>query len=152
MKLAHWTAPQLVFIDESGINTKLGERTHGYSTKGKVIRAKVSPGRAENFSLLPALSIDGYFACKLYRGSINAERFTEFIEQEVLPKCKPYPGPRSVIIMDNASIHRAEVLIHPFAMLIEGITSHYRGKKLQARIPSSLFSRLQPHRILFLRY
>jgi len=110
MKLAHWTAPQLVFIDESGINTKLGERTHGYSTKGKVIRAKVSPGRAENFSLLPALSIDGYFACKLYRGSINAERFTEFIEQEVLPKCKPYPGPRSVIIMDNASIHRAEEL------------------------------------------
>ena len=109
--MAEWRAPQLVFLDESGINSKLGERTHGYSKKGKVIRHKVSPGRAENFSLLPALTIDGYIACQLYRGPVNAEHFTDFIQYDVLPKCTPYPGPRSIIVMDNASIHRAEVVI-----------------------------------------
>ena len=75
----------------------------------------MSPGRsekrAENFSLLPGLTIDGYIACKLYRGAVNAERFSDFIQFDVLPKCEPYPGPRSIIVMDNASIHRAEVVI-----------------------------------------
>ena len=109
MKLDSFEAQQLVFIDESGINAKLGQRTHGYSKKGKVIPYKVIPGRAENFSLLPAMSCDGYIACNLYRGAVTGERFETFIKEYVLPQCSPWPGPRSVIVMDNASIHREEV-------------------------------------------
>jgi DDE superfamily endonuclease len=111
MKLAQWRAHQLVFVDEAGINSKLGERSHGYSKKGCVIPHKVTPGRAPNFSLLPAITVDGYIACNLYPGAINAERFEDFIRNDVLPHCNEFPGPRSVIIMDNASIHRGEVLL-----------------------------------------
>jgi len=37
---------------------------------------------------------------------MTADEFHKFIEDDVLPKCNPWPGPRSVIIMDNAKIHR----------------------------------------------
>jgi DDE superfamily endonuclease len=101
----------MVFIDESGINSKLGERKWGYAPKGQVIPHKVTGQRAKNFSLLPAMTVDGYIACNLYRGSVDENRFINFIQHDVLPLCTPFPGPRSVIVMDNASIHRGEVCL-----------------------------------------
>ena len=60
---------------------------------------------AKNFSLLPAMSIDRYIACNLCRGAVDRERFEEFIRNDVLPRCTPFLGPRSVLVMDNAAIH-----------------------------------------------
>ena len=51
------------------------------------------------------MTVDGYLACNIYRGSVTSERFKEFVETDVLPLCTPFPGPRSIIIMDNAAIH-----------------------------------------------
>jgi hypothetical protein len=111
----------LVFIDESGINSKLGERSYGRAPKGRRIHHKVTTQKSRNFSLLPALSMDGYLACNLYRGSIDAERFETFIRDDVLPHCTPYPGPRSVIVMDNASIHHGEVWFN-FKIVLKSLT------------------------------
>lgn len=116
-KLGDWHAFQLVFIDESGINSKLGERSYGYSKRGQVIRHKVTAKRSHNLSLLPALSLDGYFACNLYKGAVDAERFENFIRDKVLPFCTKYPGPRSIIVMDNASIHRGEVFCNGIKLI-----------------------------------
>jgi len=77
------------------------------------LRAPVKSGRAENLSLLPAFSIDGYIAMAVYRGGVNAELYEEFVRSQVLPKCTPWPGPRSVIVMDNCKIHHETV----FSML-----------------------------------
>jgi len=110
-KLASWRANQLVFLDESGINSKLGERDNGWGKKGERVRCKVRRQRACNLSLLPALTMDGYLAFNIYQGSVNAERFYDFIEQDVLPHCNPYPGPRSILVFDNASVHRGEVIL-----------------------------------------
>jgi hypothetical protein len=91
------------------INTKQGQPTHGYAKKGTRIRYKVASQKAENLSLLPALSVNGYIACNIYKGGVNAEMYEEFIRDFVPPKCNPWPGPCSEIIMDNAKIHRSEV-------------------------------------------
>jgi len=82
----------------------------GWGEKGKRVPLKVGRQKSRHLSLLPALSVDGYIACELYDGAVDAERFADFIENKVLPKCNPFPGPRSVLIFDNASIHRGPVM------------------------------------------
>jgi len=120
--LANWTAPQLVFLDESGITTKVGQPTYGYGLKGQPIAYPVKTYRAENLSVLPAFTVDGYIACNVYEGGVNKEMFYDFIEHDVLPKCGQYPGAKSIIIMDNAKIHRNEVLILPNCTIANIIT------------------------------
>ncbi len=108
-KLSEWNAAQLIFIDETGLNRACGYRTRGRATKGQRIRLAQPARMRENYSILPALSMDGYIACKAYKGGVNQKTFNAFIRDDVLPFCTPFPGPNSVIIMDNASIHRSKV-------------------------------------------
>jgi hypothetical protein len=117
VKLSQWRGDQLIFIDESGINSKLGERSRGWGPKGKPVPFKVVTQKAENLSLLPAFTIDGYMTCSIFRGAINAEIFEDFIEYDVLPYCNPFPGPKSIIVMDNAGIHVPEVSLFGIKML-----------------------------------
>ena len=70
----------------------------------------MAAGRRENYSVLPALTLDGYIACNVYEGGVNQRTFDAFIRDDLLSKCNAFPGPRSVIIMDNATIHRNEVI------------------------------------------
>ncbi|KIK76653.1 hypothetical protein PAXRUDRAFT_103740, partial [Paxillus rubicundulus Ve08.2h10] len=57
------------------------------------------------YSVLPALCMDGIIALDIFEGSVNKERFLTFVHQQLAPKLTPYPGPRSVVVLDNASIH-----------------------------------------------
>lgn len=105
LKSAGWRAEQLIFLDESGVNSKTGERTRGWGKKGEVVRYKVPAAKGENFSVLPAMTVDGYIVCKVYQGSVNSVTFKAFVTEDLLPLCNPWPGRRSVIVMDNAAIH-----------------------------------------------
>lgn len=40
----------------------------------------------------------------IYQGSYNTERFNEFVEHHVLPKCEPG---YTVLVIDNCNIHRS---------------------------------------------
>lgn len=42
----------------------------------------------------------------IYQGAINADLFLEFLQEKVLPNCEAFPGKQSVLIIDNASIHK----------------------------------------------
>jgi len=66
--------------------------------------------RSEQWSILPALSLKGYIDHIIFQGAFISELFKAFIEHKVLPNCTPYPGPRSIIILDNASIHKLKRL------------------------------------------
>ena len=41
----------------------------------------------------------------MHQGSIDDVRLEWFLKHKVLPRCNPFPGPKSVIIMDNCSTH-----------------------------------------------
>jgi hypothetical protein len=110
-KLSQWKAEELVFLDESGFNWKMGRRTWGRAPKGTAVRMKVKTGKADNLSLLPAMTIDGYIACNVYRGGVSKVEFMEFLEHNLLPKCKPAEKKQYIIIMDNCKIHHGQV--HP---------------------------------------
>jgi len=63
-----------------------------------------------SYSLLPALSLDGILCLDIIEGSFNAARFAQFIDG-LLCVMNPYPGPNSVIVMDNCSIHKDRTII-----------------------------------------
>ena len=48
-------------------------------------------------------------SCKILEQSMLTGVYS-FIVNQRLPSCNPYPGPRSVIIMDNAKFHLSEKL------------------------------------------
>jgi len=77
-----------------------------WSPRGLACDALRPTKHSEWWSVLPALTIEDYLDYIVFQGSITADLFVEFVEERVLPCCNPYPGPRSVLILDNASIHK----------------------------------------------
>jgi len=55
-------------------------------------------------------TLDGYEGWEVIHGSFNRELFNLFIKNYIIPRTNPFPGRRSVLIMDNCKIHRNEVL------------------------------------------
>lgn len=57
--------------------------------------------------------MEGYITAKTFEGTCTAAIFEDFIIDQLLPLCNPYPNARSVIVLDNASVHhsRKEFLI-----------------------------------------
>jgi len=44
------------------------------------------------------------------KGSFDSVMFFFFISDVLLPRCNPFPGKNSVIVMDNCQIHRHELI------------------------------------------
>ena len=59
------------------------------------------------YSVLPALGLEGVIWLKIMEGSFTVELFTDFIEG-LLAQMNDFPGPQSVIVMDNCCIHKGE--------------------------------------------
>jgi len=59
------------------------------------------------YSILPALSLDGIIALEVLDKPFKADTFQQFIEG-LLEQMNPWPQRKSVIVMDNASIHKSE--------------------------------------------
>ena len=53
------------------------------------------------------MSTEGVLACKIVEGGVNAQTFDTFLSIDLAPNLLGL-NPRSVIIMDNASIHHVE--------------------------------------------
>ncbi|TFK23478.1 hypothetical protein FA15DRAFT_558789, partial [Coprinopsis marcescibilis] len=60
------------------------------------------------FSILPALTWEGMITLDIFEGSVNKERFINYIRKDVAPLLNPFPGPRSVVVLDNCAIHHDE--------------------------------------------
>ncbi|KAF5356734.1 hypothetical protein D9757_005211 [Collybiopsis confluens] len=95
----------MVWLDESGIERNGHQRTNGWGVLGSACTRRAIWLRGERFSVLPALTKDGIVALEIFKGTVNREMFVDFLKEHLAPTLTPYPGPRSVVILDNASIH-----------------------------------------------
>ncbi|ODQ54085.1 hypothetical protein SAICODRAFT_54854, partial [Saitoella complicata NRRL Y-17804] len=91
IEMADYTQEQLVFLDKSAVDERTGSRKFGYSPTGtRALQERVFGHSTQD--LLPI-----------------ADRFAEFIEEDLLPIVGPFPGPfpgpNSVIVLDNCCIH-----------------------------------------------
>ena len=113
VRLSEWQPNQLMFLDESACNERTGDRKYGWAPVGSVAHCTELLKYTEKWSILPLYTVNGYVAWDLIKGSWNHHSFNEFVEREVLPRTNPFPGDRSVLIMDNCAIHRDEApLMH----------------------------------------
>jgi transposase len=101
---------QVICLDESACNERTGDRKYGWAPINTPANVQYSAKRSERWSVLPAMDVNGYVDHMVFQGAITAELMEEFVANKVLPHCSPWPGPRSVIVLDNASIHRSATL------------------------------------------
>lgn len=103
--MGEYTAEQLVFVDESGLDRRDGVRRTGWSPKGVQPTATAPLEQGLRFYLLPTLTTDSILDLLVYQGSTDREGFLLWLEAKLLPKMQPYPAKHSVLVMDNASWH-----------------------------------------------
>jgi len=109
VRLTDWTHDQLMYIDESAANERSLDRKYGWSPKGVPARIVSSAKRSKKWSILPVYTYEGFVAWETIHSSYNFELFVNFLQHKVIPLTNPYPGPQSVLIMDNARIHHHAV-------------------------------------------
>jgi hypothetical protein len=65
--------------------------------------------RLLRYSMLPALSLDSILHLDVLDWSYTSKLFNEFVNG-LLDNMNPFPAQNSVLVMDNASIHKSLVL------------------------------------------
>lgn len=105
---AHWhqrlkaEAPtRLVFVDESGANTKM-TRWYGRSPSGQRLVAAVPYGHYETSTLIAAICLQGPRAPWLFEGAMNGEMFLAWVRQGLAPTLDE----NDLVIMDNLATHK----------------------------------------------
>lgn len=95
------TLDRLVFIDEFGASTQM-QRTHGRAPKGQRVVSKVPHGHWKMISTIAALTTRGMTACASFDGATDAELFTLFVREALVPTLTP----GQVVVLDNLAAHK----------------------------------------------
>jgi hypothetical protein len=75
----NYTAEQLIFIDESAKDERTLTRLYGYSPINTRAKKSVVFIRGKRYTILPALSLEGFIAVDIMEGSCDKERFQTFV-------------------------------------------------------------------------
>jgi transposase len=96
---------RLVFLDESGIDTRL-TRAYGRAARGRRALGKVPRGRWERLTVIGALALDGVVAGMSVAAATGTAVFLAFVEQALIPALRGRPD--AIVVMDNLAAHKAE--------------------------------------------
>ena len=102
-----------LWIDETGCDRRNSLRNYGYGIRGHTAQNFSLKFRGKRYSALSVLSREGIEDTYIVEGTVDGEIFMEFLQKQVLPILLPFDGhnPRSVVIMDNASIHHVDAIV-----------------------------------------
>lgn len=95
------SARRLVFLDETGVNTKMS-RLYGRSPRGQRCVCAVPHGHWVNYTVLSALRYNRLCAARVIKGAMNAESFSEWVRR-VLLRCLRRGD---TVVCDNLSAHK----------------------------------------------
>lgn len=102
----------LIFIDETGSNRRNTVRKFGYSLQGMTPVSHKFTVYGKRLSAIGILTYRGIEDIYIAEGNVNSDIFLDFIVRCLIPLLLPFDGdnPRSVVIIDNASIHHVEMV------------------------------------------
>ena len=92
---------RLVFIDETGANTKMA-RLYGRSPRGERCRAAVPHGHWKTTTFTAGLRSNGIVAPLVLDGAMDGEAFQAYVEQMLAPELRE----GDVVVMDNLPAHK----------------------------------------------
>jgi transposase len=98
---------RLVFLDESGIDTRM-TRSRARAPRGQRAVGKVPHGRWERLTVIGALALDGVVACMSVAAATGTAVFLAFTEQVLVPAMRGRPD--AIVVMDNLAAHKAEMV------------------------------------------
>jgi transposase len=92
---------RLIFIDESGLSTKMA-RLRGWAPRGKRCRAAVPHSHWNTTTFVAGLTLSGMCAPMLLNGAMDGEAFLSWCEQMLVPLLRP----DDIVVMDNLPAHK----------------------------------------------
>lgn len=92
---------KLIFIDESGLNTKMA-RLRGRCRRGERLRASIPHGHWRTTTFVAGLRLGGLDAPMLIDGPMNGAAFLAYVRQVLVPTLRP----GDVVVMDNLGCHK----------------------------------------------
>ena len=128
-----------MFIDETGLNTKLA-RIHGRCPIGQRCLSAVPHGHWQSSTFLAALRHESIDAPFLVEGSVDAEVFTVYLEQVL----SPHLHEGDTLILDNLSTHKIQAVARILSP--QGVTVRYLPPYSPDLNPIELaFAKLKAH-------
>jgi transposase len=104
-ELAKVDPRHLVFLDESGVDTRL-TRSCARAAPGQRAVGKVPGGHWERLTVIGALGRDGVVASMSIAAATSGAVFLAFVEQVLVPALRYRPN--AIVVMDNLSAHKGE--------------------------------------------
>ena len=98
---------RLVFLDETGIDTRL-TRAYGRAPRGRRVTGRVPWGSWERLTVTGALALEGVIAGMSIPAATGTAVFLAFVEQVLVPALQERPG--AIVVMDNLAAHKAEAV------------------------------------------
>jgi len=93
----------LVFIDETGLNTKMA-RLYGRSPVGQRCADAVPHGHWHTSTFIAALRYESIGAPFLIEGAVDADVFTAYLQHVLCPELRE----GDIVILDNLSTHKIQ--------------------------------------------
>jgi transposase len=94
---------KLVFVDETGTNTKM-VRTRGRCRKGQRLIGKAPWGHWKTTTFVAGLRCDEISAPCVLDGAMNGQAFLTYVEDILAPSLKP----GDIVVMDNLAAHKVD--------------------------------------------
>ena len=94
---------KIVFIDETGINTKMA-RLRGRCPRGQRMVAAIPHGHWKTMTFIAGLRCDGLTAPWVIEGAMDGDAFEAYIETQLAPTLQK----GDVVVLDNLPAHKRD--------------------------------------------
>ena len=96
-----------VWLDESGADRRDSLRKFGYALRGTTPVSHRFLCRGQRVNAIAAITAEGVLATEITKGSLNGEKFFDFLRGTLIPKIRAFDGSssHSVLVLDNCSVH-----------------------------------------------
>lgn len=92
---------KIVFLDESGVNTDMTRR-YGRAVGKARVMDHVPCNTPKNTTIVSSMRLDGTCAYDVINGSMNGERFLDYVQNVLAPTLRP----GDIVVMDNLRAHK----------------------------------------------